>query len=337
MVWDPDINPEGAAEKFTYQVGDAKFFTTFGQFLYADFNPSYGSPGLINGLAGQTTDEIFQISWQAGMNYQIKTNMSAKIGATLYQYIGLQTSTLASGSSTSPYYGDPFVGEGSYAGSGSFQSINGSSGLGTSGGIVGNQSLGFPNNQVGLDHLMVVEIPFEFNFKISSLNAKAFGDLAYNLDGKQRAEDAAAGYAVYLSQGGNGTSSTIKGFSPQKNDVKAYQFGFALSNTKDIGLVNGSVLKKNGWEVRSYWQHIEQYALDVNLIDSDFFEGRGNLEGVFVAAAYSFTDNTMATLRYGHADRINKLLGTGGSNQDIPQVNPVAEYDIFQADLTFKF
>src|SRR5262249_14956770 len=46
MVWDRDINPEGAAERFKYTVGPAEFFATFGQFLYQDTNPNSASGGL---------------------------------------------------------------------------------------------------------------------------------------------------------------------------------------------------------------------------------------------------------------------------------------------------
>jgi hypothetical protein len=53
--------------------------------------------------------------------------------------------------------------------------------------------------------------------------------------------------------------------------------------------------------------------------------------------AYGLTDNFVATFRYGHASRINDNLGTGGSNQDIPYVNPVSSYELFQFDLTFNF
>jgi hypothetical protein len=336
MVWDPDINPEGAAEHLKYKVGEADLFVNFSQFLYEDLNPSYASGGLgFNNLVGQTTDEIFQIGWQAGMNYHITTNTSAKIAGTLYQYIGLKPSTLASGSSTAPYFGDNFVGEGAYAGAQSFAPINGASGSGPVVVIPGYQSTGFANNQVGLNHLLVVDVPFEINFKISKLQAKIFGDGAYNLEGKQRAQDAATGYAAYLASGP--TPAGITPFKAQTQEVKAYQIGFALSNDRDIGLLNGSVLRRHAWEVRAFWQHIEQYALDPNLLDSDFFEGRGNLQGFFTAAAYAFSDNMMATVRYGHANRINDAIGTGGSNQDIPSINPVQEYDIFQADLTFKF
>jgi hypothetical protein len=333
MVWDPDLNPEGAAEHLKYTVGEADLFVNLGQFLYGDFNPSYSSGGLgFNGLIGQTSDEIFQIAWQTGMNYHITTNISAKVAASLYQYIGLKQSTAASGAATAPFFGDNFVGEGAFTGAGS---VNGASGTGISGILPGFQSSGFPNNQVGLNHLMVVDVPFEFNFKISKLHARIFGDGAYNLQGKQRAQDAAAGYAAYLAN--SPTPPTITAFKAQTDEVKAYQIGFALSNDRDIGLLNGSVLRKNAWEVRAFWQHVEQYALDPNLLDSDFFEGRANLQGFFTAGAYAFSDNVMGTIRYGHANRINNAIGTGGSNQDIPQVNPIQEYDIFQADLTFKF
>ncbi len=117
----------------------------------------------------------------------------------------------------------------------------------------------------------------------------------------------------------------------------AYQIGFGLGNGDKLGLVYGSVSKKNTWELRTYWQHIGQYALDPNLLDSDVFEGRGNLQGVVVALAYSFTDNLIATFRYANASRINDKLGTGGSNLDIPQMNPIEHYNLLQFDVTLRF
>ena len=114
----------------------------------------------------------------------------------------------------------------------------------------------------------------------------------------------------------------------------AYQIGLAYGN---LGIVYGQTSKKGTWEARVYWQHTDQYAVDVNLIDSDFFEGRANLEGFYTAVAYSFTDGIIGTLRYGHASRINSDLGTGGNNLDIPQINPINNYNIFQADLSWRF
>jgi Putative porin len=335
MVWNGNITPEGFAEHFKYTVGAADFFATFGQFLYQDVNPSTASGGLgINSTIGQKTDNIFMFAWQGGLNYHITTNTSAKIAATLYNYIGRRRSSSTSPGALSPYYGDPYIGEGAYL----LASGNapGYGGYGTSGTLVGYESSGYPLNQVGLNHLLVLEVPFEFNFKISRLDARVFGDVAYNLEGGQRAEDAAAAYTYVLANTPTSTTKTSP-FSPQKNDVKAYQIGFDIGSRDSLGLVSGTTSRRHGWEVKTYWQHIEQYSLDPNLLDTDFFEGRENLEGIYVAAAYGFTENLIGAFRWGHASRINKLLGTGGSGQDIPQMNPINDFDIYQVDLTLRF
>jgi hypothetical protein len=358
MVWSGNINPEGAAEHFKYNVGPADFFATFGQFLYADFNPDSASPGLGIGFlpggsgpgSGQQTDKIFMFAWQGGFNYHIATNTSAKIAATIYNYTGLQRSFSGS-TALSPYFGDPYVGEGAYWLQGGTNTLNafapGASGYNpgqTFGGGVPNASpagygsVSYPFNQVGLNHLLILELPGEFDFKINTLDARLFGDVAYNLQGAQRAEDAANAYSTILGQNvpPNG-NATPHPFPAQTSDVKAYQVGFDIGSPDSLDLVNGATSRKNAWELRAYWQHIEQYSLDPNLIDTDFFEGQENLQGVYAALAYSFTDNFIATFRYGHASRINDLLGTGGSGQDIPQINPIDNYNIYQMDLTFRF
>jgi len=331
MVWDTDLNPEGAVERFKYKVGEADFFATFGQFLYQDANPTYSSPGFgFNSGLGQRTTPVFQLAYQAGLTYHFTTNIFAKVAPVVYQYIGV-------GTNVSPFFGDPFVGEGQFTGRGSANPVNGASGYGTSSQILGNGSLGFPNNQVGLDHLLVLEVPFELDFKIARMSARLFGDFSYNLEGKQRAEEAAAGYAQYLAVQNSVSPVTVKPFAPQRSDVKAYQVGMAFANKDALGMVYGITSKKHAIEARAYWQHVEQYALDPNTLDSDFFEGRANLEGIYMALAYGLTDNVIATLRYGYAHRINDKLGTGGSNQDIPQVNPINQYNIIQLDLTLRF
>ncbi|HWD91546.1 MAG TPA: putative porin [Verrucomicrobiae bacterium] len=332
MVWDGDLNPEGAAERLRYKVGKADFFATFGQFLYQDTNPNKASGGLgINGLAGQTTDNIFQFAMQGGFTYHFTTNVFAKVGATVYQYAGLHHAV-------SPFFGDSYVGEGAFLGTNTVNSVQGASGFGTSWnnnpGLP--NSLGFPNNQVGLNNLTVIEVPFELNLKLQKVDMRLFGDFAYNLDGKKRAEAAASAYSYFLDNFAS-TGSTLTGFKAQTGDRKAYQLGLAVGSTDGIGLVTGATGKKHGWEGRVFWQHTEQYALDPNIIDSDFFEGRENMEGIYGAVAYGFTDNTIATIRYGQAWRINKLLGTGGSNQDLPQINPLDKFTLLQFDFTLLF
>jgi hypothetical protein len=331
MVWTPALNPTGLAEKFKYTVGQADFFATFGQFIYQDQNPVDASGGLgFNGLDGQFSKNIYQLAWSGGVNYHITTNLSVKMGATIYQYYDLTRSSAAGG--VPPFYGDPYVGEGAFIGPGT---VNGFSGYGTSGTIPGFESLGYPNNQVGLDNLLVLEVPFEINYRFKRFDTRLFGDFAYNFQGRQRAEAAAQGYAAFLA--GAGAPPGFTAFSPQTSQNTAYQIGFAIGSEDALGLVNGTTSKKHAWEVRSYWQHTEQYAVDPNLVDQDFFAGALNMEGIYVAAAFSPSDNTIITARYGHASRIDDKLGTGGTGQDIPQINPIKNYDLFQADLTFRF
>ncbi len=335
LVWDGDINPEGAAEHFKYTVGEADLFANFGQFLYQDINPQSASGGLgINGLTGQNANDIFQLAWQGGFKYNFNTNTFAKVAATIYQYIGLQRSSVNSGSSLAPYFGDPYVGEGANLLIPGYSS--GYAGYGTSSTLPGYGSSGYPINQVGLNNLLVLEMPFEFDFKIHRMDAKVFGDFAYNLEGAQRAKAAAAAYTQYLANGLNSSVSSSP-FSPQTHDVKAYQIGFAIASSGNLGLLSGAHVQKHAWELSTFWQHTEQYALDPNILDSDIFEGRENMQGICVALAYAFTDNLVGSVRYSHADRINNQLGTGGSNQDIPQMNPINNFDLLQVDLGVKF
>ena len=331
MVWDPDLNPEGFAERFKYTVGNADLFATFGQFVYQDNNPSYISGSLEPyvyppGSPRQqtSTSTTFLLAWQGGVNYRFTDNISVKAAATLYDYIGLVTNNIQPGYSGG--VGDTFIGEGAYGGTNSMTPVNGLT-----------SENGVAYNQVGVNNLMVVEVPAEVNFKIGKLNTRVFGDYAFNLDGAQRAQAAVKALAAQNKLQQPPGSPPLLTYGPQLNDVVAYQVGFGIGNGDRLGLVYGSVSKKNTWELRTYWQHIGQYALDPNLLDSDVFEGRGNLQGVVVALAYSFTDNLIATVRYANASRINDKLGTGGSNLDIPQINPIQHYNLLQFDVTLRF
>jgi hypothetical protein len=127
-------------------------------------------------------------------------------------------------------------------------------------------------------------VPWEVHFPIGSVDACVFGDFSYNAQADQRA---AQGSYAFLG-----------------NEATAYQLGFAVGT--NLGLVMNQVAaKKNTWEARAYWQSISLNALDTNIIDSDFFEGRTNMQGIFLAVVYSATDAIITTLRLGDADRAN--------------------------------
>jgi hypothetical protein len=342
MIWSASLNPEGAAEQFKRTVGEAEFFATFGQFVYQDTNPNQSSPGYFNLLSYDNSQGglPFLLAWQGGVNYHLTKNISLKAAPVLYQYTRFNKGQPPKAFNYTPDYSGTYVGQGQE--------------VGPTGPAFYNQVYGTPPqpsfggfyaNQTGINDLLVLDFPFELNVKLEQLNLRFFGDYACNLDGSSRAKAAySAAHSAYFSGGSTGPSQGIidQISSPQTRDVHAYQVGFGLGSTNLVygpmqGLAYGNSSAQNAWEFRTYWQHVEQYALDPNLIDTDFFEGVENLQGIYAALAYGFSDNVIGTIRYGYASRINDKLGTGGSGQDIPQMNPINKYNILQVDVSVRF
>jgi len=50
------------------------------------------------------------------------------------------------------------------------------------------------------------------------------------------------------------------------------------------------------------------------------------MQGFYTAFSYSITDAIIGTIRYGTANQIDNRLGTGGSNLDLPALNPIRNY-----------
>jgi putative porin len=183
------------------------------------------------------------------------------------------------------------------------------------------QGTGGSINDLGIRNLQVVEIPMEVRFPMGSLSGLVFADYAWNTKGKERAAVSA---------------------TPQfDGDNKALMLGLSLASSgvpqsANQGPALGSSAKKGTWEVRSYWQRTQQFALDQNMLDSDFFE-RTNTVGYYVAGAYSPANGIITTLRYGHAQLLNANMSTGGFNDDSSAVGTINKYQIIQADLTLRF
>ena len=148
-------------------------------------------------------------------------------------------------------------------------------------------------------------MPVEFGFKLGKLPARIFGDFGVNFDGASRARAA--------------------GHPDQTDQNLAYQIGAGIGSTKH----------KGDFSLTAYWQHVDQFALDPNLVDSDIFDSRVNIEGVYVQLGYAISDAVWTNLTYAHGWQIDDNLGTGGVG-DLG-INPVNNYNLFQADLSFKF
>lgn len=305
MVWDADINPEGAAEQwkhtFTFNLSggggqalqslskDGKsvvegagseplklkidLFANFAQFVYDDANPEnpLGPRKTSNGNLNPNTD-AWLLAWQVGAKFTFPKNLYVQVAPVLYNYTG-----------SGDTFNSPFVG--------------GSPNLSNSDSLA--------TNQTGIDHLLVLEVPAEFGFRLAGLPMRIFTDFAVNFEADERA--------------------TAAGF-PGKGDQRyAYLAGLGI----------GQLKATNDWELRVWWQHTDQYSLDPNLVDSDIWDSRVNMEGIAVSAGYMLSNAVTFNLTYAYGWPSDKSLGTGG-NGDIG-INPLNRYQLFQADLNVKF
>jgi hypothetical protein len=301
MVWDDDINPEGAAQqwKHTFNLsfgggGGAEavqsyskgskgvvtapaepfklkldVFANFAQFVYDDVNPENPiGPARTTDTNGfdqrVPTTDAFLLAWQVGARVTFPNKMYFQLAPTLYNYTGTGDTfnTYFQGDSTS-------------------------------------------TNQTGINSLLVFDMPMEFGWTLWELPMRIFGDFAVNLEADDRAK--AAGHP---GSGG-----------------QRYAY--------EIGLGIGQLKAKSDWQINAWWQHTEQYALDPNLVDSDIFDSRVNMQGVGVKAGYALADAIIFNLTWAYGWRSNGNFGTGGVG-DIP-INPLDQYQIFQADLNVKF
>lgn len=164
-------------------------------------------------------------------------------------------------------------------------------------------------NTVGINDLLVAEIPAEVKFKVGSIPARVFGDFAFNLQGEDRARAA--------------------GNPSEDDEIFAWQAGVEL----------GSAKKKGGWSVKAFYQMSGLYALDANMVDSDLFDSRLNMQGFVAQGTYAFTDFLSFSITYANADRNHDGLPTGAvGDLGLPAGTAFLEnYQLIQADLNLKF
>jgi len=185
MVWDGDINPEGAAEQwkhtFTFSFGESGLakteqsyskddkalaiskpaaepwklkidvFANFAQFVYDDDNPEnpVGPRSTTDGRLKPQID-AWMFAWQVGARFNFPKNIYFQVAPVLYNYTG-------NGDTFNSHFvgGSPFL----------------------------SNSESLATNQFGINSLLVLEIPAEFGFRIGELPVRIFGDFAVNSKG----------------------------------------------------------------------------------------------------------------------------------------------------------
>ncbi len=237
MIWDDNINPAGAAEKFDHTFGDDwEVFATAGQFVYGAANGN-GFSNNIGTAADAST--IFMYAEQVGFKVNFDKDTFFKMAATGYTYSGTNNggtptsitslysnnpSNLQGAGQSPSYFNGPFVGAAS-AGPAGLAST--ATTFPTSGG----------SNISGINDLAVIEFPMEFDFKIGpgmhtttsgdpkdlkavttetttgwSLPVRIFSDFAYNIDAASRAGQARQALNP-LATPANGGNASATGFN----------------------------------------------------------------------------------------------------------------------------
>lgn len=163
------------------------------------------------------------------------------------------------------------------------------------GGEIGTSSQGY----------FIAELPIEYGFTAAGQPWKAWLDVAMNFDADKRAR--------------------ILGLPAFEGEDLAYQ----------VGLQYRKADKPGTWDARVFYQHAEAFALDINLVDSDIFDSRTNMEGFGGSFVYAIANGVTASVTYAKGDRIEDALPTFGSG-DIG-TSTLTDYQLLQLDLGFKF
>ena len=165
-------------------------------------------------------------------------------------------------------------------------------------------------NITGVNDLNVFDMPAEFAYMVPGIKlpGKVFGDFAIN-----------------TTAGNRVGQFTTAAFQAEGNQDIAYQVGASIGSTK----------KKHDWMLKAYWQHTELNSLDPNLVDSDLFDSRENMQGVVVNGQYLLTDFLTLGVTYANARAINSNLPTLTGAGDLG--GNLHDFNLFQADLVWKF
>jgi hypothetical protein len=303
MVWDGDINPEGMAEqwKHTFNLSFGGGTSTEASSVSAD------GKSMTAAVASELTRMTIDVFANFGQFVYDDANPENPIGPqpsgvpnTDAWMLGWQLGAKLNFTKTTYLQIAPTLYNYTGAGDTFNRFYSGDPDI-----RIGTPLVRTARNQTGVNSLFVFDMPVEFGWTWHDIPFRAFGDFAVNLEAEDRAT--AAGH-------------------PDKGDERyAYQIGLGI----------GKIKAKRDWAINAWWQHTEQYALDPNLVDSDLFDSRVNMEGFAVQAAYALSDAVSVNLLYGRGQQADRALGTGGVG-DIG-LNPLRDYQIFQADLNLKF
>jgi hypothetical protein len=163
-----------------------------------------------------------------------------------------------------------------------------------------------PSNATAINNLTVVDLPVEFNTVLpTGAPGRIFADVAYNLDGSDRARK--------------------YGRSDLNSEKWAWQAGFQYGKAK----------QKGEWDAKVLYQQTGLVALDPNLVDSDIFDSRTNIEGVVGGFNYQLSDAVVFNLIWANGKTKNQSTISPGAG-DIG-ITTLKSFNLLQLDIVAKF
>lgn len=281
MVWDPDIAPEGFAEQFRYTFGGGvpSVLTTNLSKESKQIAPPAVADGITYDLFANFGQFIYEdIGFENNFNSGTDPFTAVPNHSDRF-LLGYQIGAKANFSKTTYFQVAPAFYNYTGGGNASAGPFNGDSPAVILNGQAQPTLITF--NQTGTNDLLILEVPVELGWTMCGVPFSVFGDFSHNFDADTRADKAG---------------------HPDKGDSFAYQVGVAI----------GSAKQKGDWQLRAWWQHSETYALDPNIVDTNIFDGRLNMQGINVQATYLLTNFASLALQYSYGSRIDNSLGTPG-------------------------
>jgi polyhydroxyalkanoate synthesis regulator phasin len=178
-------------------------------------------------------------------------------------------------------------------------------------------SVGTNDNAMGVNDLTTWEIPAEVNYFTNNIGFRVYGDYVVNVDADQRANNF------------NGNTAGAG------NEDYAWLVGFKVASAKDLKAFEGNKMKTGDWQGSIWYQATGLYALDNNLVDSDYMDSRVNMKGTILKGTYMAADNLAINFAYGHGTPKNNALQTNGYG-DMGGIK-LDKFDLLQLDATYKF
>jgi hypothetical protein len=275
LMWDPDINPEGASEvaSWTFPIG-------------GDSAPAR-DPKDVKAIAPSGSDESLTVGLTAFQGiYADNSEFNLNKGidrADVWQFVEQVPVQFN-------FNKDMFIKEvpgfDVYTGGGNAGPGNGPTTTVEDGG--GTQNFISPN---AADDLAIITAPGEFDWKFDKVPMKFYWDFAANLDGKARVQD------VYLRGATSATALTASG-TPTAAGASTISQNKALGDNIAwvAGLQAGQNKRKGDWMLKADYRQVGLGAVDPNLNDSDWGDSSLNQQGVKVVGAYNFTDFLVGTI-----------------------------------------